>query len=375
MAWITTAWHCLALAVAVVLLAPQLQRLTPACKEEMTVTKCPVARAAACTCDGTCVTSNCLCPPCIDQALGNMPFAPGGIVSTNGGAGGSTGSAGAGAGGGGGGGGSSGITVSGSGLVSPLSRPLSFAPSRSRPPRPGNAGIEGYDGARASEFEFAAGYVRGLRMWSFPVITALNSALASDLTPSAELLRPPGASLPLLAGMTGRGSWHPGVNEAQCANDSAHAPPVEYDEKKGAECGCGFWAYWNIKDAPDWTSNVMPVAGVIKGTGRVLIGEKGFRCQKAAIVALAPAITIVSGHGYGKDAFGNSYPGGITRDPQGYGYIDAGQRDREMADARTRADAWMAVIMDMLGGLYPDARVFATVRGMTACVPPGEFTQ
>lgn len=66
-------------------------------------------------------------------------------------------------------------------------------------------------------------------------------------------------------------------------------------------CGCGFWAYWNTLDQNEWHTAIMPhvtrqgremqlivpIAGMIEGSGRVIIGEKGFRCEYARITDLA----------------------------------------------------------------------------------------
>lgn len=61
------------------------------------------------------------------------------------------------------------------------------------------------------------------------------------------------------------------------ADPEAHETPVE-------ECTCGFYAFWQPEPAPVYAQ--FPVAGVIEGYGRTVIGNRGFRCQKARIVAL-----------------------------------------------------------------------------------------
>lgn len=52
-------------------------------------------------------------------------------------------------------------------------------------------------------------------------------------------------------------------------------------------CSCGFYAYFRGQRNLFHDENT-PVIGVIEGFGETLIGEKGFRCRKARIVALAP---------------------------------------------------------------------------------------
>lgn len=101
-------------------------------------------------------------------------------------------------------------------------------------------------------------------------------------------------------------AWKPGRMEAECPRNNYSVPrsmltlyrhePPEYREA----CGCGFWAYFNpkmhvsevfsgmgTKNPYRVGNNVhLPVFGVIRGTGRVIIGTKGFRTQYAEIVGL-----------------------------------------------------------------------------------------
>lgn len=56
-----------------------------------------------------------------------------------------------------------------------------------------------------------------------------------------------------------------------------HPQPHSFDP----DCGCGFWAY----DEHSFSEHG-DVVGVIEGYGRTTIGTKGFRCEKARIVAL-----------------------------------------------------------------------------------------
>jgi hypothetical protein len=49
-------------------------------------------------------------------------------------------------------------------------------------------------------------------------------------------------------------------------------------------CTCGFYAYSSREN--DGHTGAQNVGGIIKGYGRTLIGPKGFRCEKAEIVAL-----------------------------------------------------------------------------------------
>lgn len=84
--------------------------------------------------------------------------------------------------------------------------------------------------------------------------------------------------------------WVPGENIASCQRycydlSAAHAVPDSF-------CGCGFWAYWKQPFAPE-VGGQLKVLGIIKGYGPTLVGEKGFRCAKAEIVALHTAFKVL----------------------------------------------------------------------------------
>lgn len=73
--------------------------------------------------------------------------------------------------------------------------------------------------------------------------------------------------------------WGPGVNTARCAATFLEHPnrvtPVR-------ACTCGFYA----RHAPFHLSFPSSIAGVIKASGRVILGTAGFRAQHAEIEAL-----------------------------------------------------------------------------------------
>jgi hypothetical protein len=62
----------------------------------------------------------------------------------------------------------------------------------------------------------------------------------------------------------------------------------EPHEAPSENCSCGFYAYTDPKSHEiDGYYPASPyVLGVIKGTGRTLVGTRGFRCEKAEIIAL-----------------------------------------------------------------------------------------
>jgi hypothetical protein len=130
-------------------------------------------------------------------------------------------------------------------------------------------------------FEFAVGEVYGLRMWHMDSYGRLRARNWEGAPP-----------------------WRPGVNVARCrcVKREAEAPSfllsASYrwvvDDNPGHEvpseqCGCGFYAYTDSLHAEVTpyikSDGEEPVLGVIKGTGRTLIGTQGFRCEKAEIVA------------------------------------------------------------------------------------------
>lgn len=129
------------------------------------------------------------------------------------------------------------------------------------------------------ELPLAIGVVRGIRTWSTSALVCSNR-------------EPDG----VLRGMR-NWHWRPGENVAQCLArvDWTHL----YSSQRGlldvdlaanpcrgieVTCECGFYAYW----ADRYVQSILSVAGVIEGYGRTVIGPRGFRCEKARILALAP---------------------------------------------------------------------------------------
>lgn len=127
-------------------------------------------------------------------------------------------------------------------------------------------------------FDLAVGEVYGMRMWRMDKYGRLYAR-------------------------NWKGTWRPGVNVAKCIKrewvrsgpyvvstgdftfreNHEHPAPSE-------SCSCGFYAYtdsFHAETQPFTESNGEEVIlGIIKGTGRTLIGTQGFRCEKAEIVAL-----------------------------------------------------------------------------------------
>jgi hypothetical protein len=242
-----------------------------------------------------------------------------------------------------------------------------LTPSRARS---GAAGMTGFAEQGGGDFDLAVGSVHGLRQWNLTTPDFRQDPFEGRWQPTA------------MTGATGRFQWQPGMNEAVCNSNSNHKPPLDADEH-GNACGCGFWAYWDISALATGgamslnLSSYVPITGVIEGSGRVLIGERGFRSQRARIVALAPAFSVQA---YPPEDYGRSWSQNM---PRSNVITDSGANDsydqqlkaeQEQRDAQLRAEAWMGVIQDRLGVMYPGTKVYATLRGMLASVKLGEIS-
>lgn len=97
------------------------------------------------------------------------------------------------------------------------------------------------------------------------------------------------------------GCWTPGENEAVCHNyfhRLAMLPTVPNQTRCGLGqygddlvpsqgCDCGFYAYFDPSAEPPLIAVNRLVRGVVDGYGRVIVGPRGFRAEKARIVALS----------------------------------------------------------------------------------------
>lgn len=153
---------------------------------------------------------------------------------------------------------------------------------------------------KGDDYEFAAGSIYGMRSWGMDDQGRLH-------------------------GVTHREAWRPGENVSVCkavkrvpCPDAARAKATEIVQYRSTfrdemsfrvwdppepcgkhpdcfdgthpapsghsfdpDCQCGFWAY----DEHTFTSHG-DVTGIIEGYGKTTIGTRGFRCEKARIVAL-----------------------------------------------------------------------------------------
>lgn len=128
--------------------------------------------------------------------------------------------------------------------------------------------------AKFTGLEFAAGSLRGVRVWT--IQPTFSQRDGHRLVGSYH------------------GVWHEGENHAKCLVNQNRLPTSEQREPctlVEPSCQCGFYAYWTWrpKDYGYTAFYYAPyVAGVIEGYGKTVMGDLGFRCEKARILALAP---------------------------------------------------------------------------------------
>jgi hypothetical protein len=178
------------------------------------------------------------------------------------------------------------------------------------------------------------------------------------------------------------GNWLDGVNEAKCTKNGHEPPEVRW------ACGCGFWAYfdenlavssvlggWN--SVSDGTVGIC-VLGCVEGTGRVIVGEKGFRSQYAKIVGLTvgqaaiPDLMWWKSVEYAHDAYGNSYT--VLPGSTGAGMSDflrnGSGSPYQVQCSDDEIYNRLARIEDMLGRKYPSARIVSSEDTLRKLMPP-----
>lgn len=170
----------------------------------------------------------------------------------------------------------------------------------------------------------ALGTVRGYRTWTMRLplrspsgmgLRVMNSGLYGWGTSMDYYAAPalPAMDQSYVEGMFG-GHWryirqHDGLYQASCGASIisySHAGQF-WDSKRikhtppDSSCGCGYWAYWDTRNVPDFTAQrpwvskhayggyeaIIPLSGVIEGSGPTIIGETGFRTARARITDLA----------------------------------------------------------------------------------------
>lgn len=150
------------------------------------------------------------------------------------------------------------------------------------------------------DFNLVLGEVYGIRAWQLDKLGRLRALHLSGVDP-----------------------WRPGVNVAACRSDkdpfgsgmarggfaftlssfymaagltppsstqgetSQEPPQAEEHLVPNEGCRCGFYAYTDVDHEENQADkDNRYVLGVVRGTGRTLVGTKGFRCERAEIVGL-----------------------------------------------------------------------------------------
>lgn len=130
---------------------------------------------------------------------------------------------------------------------------------------------------KGEDYDFAAGAIKGLRTW--------------DVDDQGRL-----------HGVTHKTIWTPGENVAKCEQGAGRYTPcptywtscsdptcvphkghfiASEPHAFDPDCSCGFWAYDEHTFKPHGA-----ILGIIEGFGKTTVGTRGFRCEKARIVAL-----------------------------------------------------------------------------------------
>lgn len=144
-----------------------------------------------------------------------------------------------------------------------------------------------------SDRRFVAGTIVGLRAFSTDSLGRLTGVVAKQVwTPGENFAECRYADVHPYGVMTwpnmaGRGSWAAGgytfvIDEAPPPPPAEVKPPHDVASLK---CECGFYAYFDGSNEYEARAT-QAVVGIIEGYGHVVAGSRGFRAEKARIVAL-----------------------------------------------------------------------------------------
>lgn len=143
---------------------------------------------------------------------------------------------------------------------------------------------------KGEDFDFALGSVKGLRSWQID-----DKGRLRGITHPAIWL--PGDNVAICKAKSrcpkAKSMWEieysmtptlgpRALDSKACQADGCDGLYHPTDHTFDPSCECGFWAYDEAGFEPHGQ-----VTGVIEGFGRTTIGTKGFRCEKARVVALA----------------------------------------------------------------------------------------
>lgn len=266
-------------------------------------------------------------------------------------------------------------------------------------PKIGTTGIPGFsEQGSPEEWDLAVGEIYGYRWWKLMIPARLAGYLDApeEYSLSEQHQHLVGAN---------NGNWKAGRNEAVCDAFNrgeftrCHEPP-----EIRVDCGCGYWAYFDknlsvgahfsslnrptpkladeylFSTAPAFVE--IPVFGVVKGTGRVIIGDKGFRSQYAEIFGLCLPYVAQQQLGWWiKQNFTVIPPApymGMTRGPEAQTVFNAltGRDGQPKLEIRMEGcqpfvqGSRIATVEAMLSEAYPGARIFSDQDTLTGYFPP-----
>lgn len=262
-----------------------------------------------------------------------------------------------------------------------------------------STGMHGYsERGIPEEWDFGFGSVTGYRWWWWHIPPKLAGFQDKEWVEGKD-------SFSYLIGAY-RGEWEPGRIEAKCEAARSSWSPVfglpdldgKFEHVPPANgCGCGFWGYFDpeltmsqilgsYRGLPKITRDSylgsiptvkIPILGAIEGTGRVVIGEKGFRSQYAQLKAVCiphearetlsywAATSMDTGVSYGDDFYGNRYsPGAGTMRDGSVEYRSASEG--EVMSRLTDAE-------EVLQEMYPDIKVCPDKNSMMKQFPRDRY--
>lgn len=276
-----------------------------------------------------------------------------------------------------------------------------------------STGMNGFsESGSPGEWDMAIGEVYGYRWWKLSVPARLagwNGLLPAYREHAMQ-------EHPLMG--ANNHFWSPGKQEAGCTASNSYPswdhllrgqkPLVHEPPEVREPCGCGFWAYFDPMlevenvlggfngQVPTRSGNsaYLPVFGVVKGTGRVIIGEKGFRSQYAEIIGLCVSDSakkflkwdFTEGRGDSADDWDNTYylrkalrgmytsGGGMRGVTSGssYRYYSYDSRTPEQVKQAPEEERLYryATVEHLLSESYPGAKVFCDQADMVKYFPP-----
>jgi hypothetical protein len=252
-------------------------------------------------------------------------------------------------------------------------------------------------------WDMAVGTVRGYRWWQLRLPFVRSSSLLGRYTtttrdipwPMSEWT--PSFTNIAVAGMHGGcwsqysrkpDGWHKAVCErygftTSLLPQSCHPAPEP-------SCGCGFWAYWS--DQGDYRTHPcvtfqrahgyiasIPLFGVIEGSGRTIIGEKGFRTQRAKVTDITVAGTELPCYYEDQDhSVGEFINLNSITDPVSIAFSGPQQMQMEiisflaqtfMVSSEVVRNAFDSAVTEVLGA---DVRVHASMGNLYYACPPDE---